>query len=112
MSRANPALLSRLHAWYLANEAPMSSSGVSLTYGNSPDDGRLTHGAWINARRATEDVELLIWDTGDGELGAGWNRGNGDFGSTVEEHLDLRNLSDLDRALERVRNLIERMPVA
>ena len=94
-------LLDALRLWSESNQELMSRVGVLLDSGASPSDGRSKASRWINLRGTGTEVNLVVWDTGEAELGT-----VGPDGVLSQEHLELASAEELNVQLARLKALV------
>lgn len=75
----------------------MQRAGAFLNYGVSAEDGRPKQSAWVTLERGPKVGDLVIWSSGEAELGFG-HAGVTEF----EEHHQVEEVSQLNALLERL----------
>lgn len=78
----------------------LSTSGIELEFGESPDD-RPKRSCWVNLRRGVLESELILWETGEAEFGCA-----GRDGDVIHEHYEFQSPSELVVVLGRLLTVV------
>jgi hypothetical protein len=90
--------LGRLDQWLHQHRDSLDTSG-QVTYLTAPQDDRDKKSAHLVISRGTQELELLLWESGEAEFNHG-PLANGTF-----EHHDLKSTAELDELLARLLSL-------
>lgn len=82
-------LLDAVESWVAAEGPLFSRHGIVASFGRSSDE-RPKHGARVTLSRGAQFGELLVWDSGEVELGAGSTDGD-----QIQEHHDIARVDEL-----------------
>ena len=91
--------LERLDEWIQRHWAFLEVSGT-VHYSKPSKDGRDKDSAYLVVLGESEDVELLLWESGEAELNYGR------LGEVTFQHLDLGLIAELDKLLTRFGELV------
>lgn len=90
-----------LEAWLSSMEACLAAFDVAVRFDRSPTD-RPNPSFGLNFRREAQEVDVLIWESGEAEFSAG------EVGGTVNQvHFDnVRNREELAELLRKLTDFI------
>lgn len=97
------ALLDYFERWVRLHSGELEADGLTVEFGRGQEVARSEHMAFWNIESSEWIGELLVWDTGEAELGA-TRRSDGD---EVNEHHQVNGIHDLDALLMRLVRVVD-----
>jgi hypothetical protein len=85
-----------LRAWVVEQQAPLTSRGLTVKLGASPEDGRGKPSLCLDIDSPSRLGQLILWTSGEAEL----QLADVASGEVVTQHHDITSRTALDDALE------------
>jgi hypothetical protein len=94
------SFLDLVEAWFKSTRNLLEMAGVAATCSRS-DDTRSKPSCALNLQRGHREADLVLWNTGEGELALVQSDG-----SVTQEHLEIQTIDALGMLLERMVNAV------